>query len=210
MLKSIEEFASYVHKKTGNLYTRHVCNTCFREQNNLYKKSIKPKVCLVCNETKLHTEFYNLKSLHPNDKRHNICKVCTRKYESEKRKKKYNKREENGEPVHWRPNTYNSPEQKDLAFELMTSLGFIFNEETGRWHKEGFKNPDGTFVRIQEKKRLEKERKLNEIKDMDIWNKITYLREQGFTLHQISDEIGINHTAVYKFLYNGKKVKLRN
>lgn len=52
MLKSMEEFASYVHIKTGNLYTRHVCKVCFCQQTKDYKLSIKPRTCTECNETK--------------------------------------------------------------------------------------------------------------------------------------------------------------
>jgi hypothetical protein len=211
MLKSIEEFASYVHKHTGNLYTRYVCKVCFRAGNVAYKKSVQPRVCLECNEKKAHTEFPNYKSLGVNDRRRKVCKVCTTKYEKEKyRNKRLLNNEEKGEPVHWRPNTYISTEQKDLAFELMEALGFTFQPDTGIWFKEGLKNEDGTFVGIEEKKRLEKERKLKEIEDLDVWSKVTYLREAGTTINQISIDTGVNVTAVQKFLQYGKKVQLRN
>ena len=209
MLKSIENFSSYIHKKTGNLYTRHICNTCFRMQNNEYKKSTRPRTCIECNETKPVSEFYNLKSLGPKDKRHNICKVCTRAYEKTKQKK-YRNKEDKGEVVLNKPNTYISEQQKEDGFQLMEALGFTFNEENGKWFKDGFKNPDGTFVRLEEKKRLEKERRLKEIEELDVWSKIRYLREQGYSVNQISNDIGVNSTAVFKFLYYGKEVKLRN
>ena len=210
-MKSIEEFASYVHKHTGNLYTRHICKVCFRAGNVAYKQSIKPKVCLECNKKKAHTEFPNYKSLGPNDRRRKVCKVCTTKYEQEKyRNKRSLNNEERGEPVHWRPNTYISTEQKDLAFELMEALGFTFQPDTGIWHKEGLKNEDGTFVRIEEKKRLQQERRLKEIEELDVWSKVTYLRERGFSINQISIDTGVNKTALHKFLHYGKKVELRS
>jgi hypothetical protein len=205
-MKSIEEFASYIHIKTGNLYTRYVCKVCFRAGNAEYKKLTKPKVCLECNEKKAHTEFPNYKSLGPNDRRRKVCKICT----TAKEKLKYFKRKNNGEVVPVRPNTYTSNSQKDLAFELMEALGFTFEPDTGRWSKEGFKNEDGTFVRIQEKKRLEEERLLKEVEEMDVWSKMRYLREIGYSLNKISEVIGVNHTAVYKFFHDGKKVKFRN
>jgi hypothetical protein len=206
MLKSIEEFASYIHKKTGNLYTRHICKVCFRAGNVAYKKSVQPRVCLECNEKKAHTEFPNYKSLGPNDRRKKVCKVCT----SRKEKSKYVKRINKGEVVFDKPNTYISPQQKDLAFEVMEALGFTFVEDTGRWHKEGFKNPDGTFVPIIEKKRLQRERRLQEIEHLDVWSKVIYLREKGITINQISIDTGVNKTALYKFTKYGKKVELRN
>lgn len=209
MLKSIEEFASYVHKKTGNLYTRHICKECFNEGTRAYKKSIKPRECIECNEIKLGKDFPNYKSLTPNDKRHKICKKCTARLYREKGINR--KREENGETVHWRPNTYNSEQQRQDGFQLMEALGFTFVPETGRWHKEGFKNPDGTFVRIEEKKRLQKERVLKEVEELDVWSKMRYLREvKGYSLNKIAEEIGVNHTAIYKFFQNGQKVKLRD
>lgn len=209
MLKSIEDFASYVHKHTGNLYTRHICKVCFRAGNIAYKKSIRPRLCIECSEKKLGKEFPNYKSLGPNDKRRQICKVCTSRLEKEKGR--HRKKEDKGEPVHWKPNTYNSEQQKQDGFQLMEALGFTFVPETGRWHKEGFKNPDGTFVKIEEKKRLEKERTLKEVEELDVWSKMRYLREvKGFSLNKISEEIGVNHTAIYKFFHYGKKVKFRD
>lgn len=207
MLKLIEEFASYIHKKTGNLYTRHVCNECFRTQHQEYKKSIKPKLCIECNEVKKVKDFPNYKSLGPGDKRRNICKVCTCAYE--KSKYKY-KKEDRGEPVLNLPNTYRNEQQRKDGHELMTALGFTFNEETGIWSKEGFKNPDGTFVRIEEKKRLKKEMRLKEVEELDVWSKIRYLREKGHSINQISIDIGVNYTAVHKFLQYGKEIKIRN
>jgi len=206
MLKSIEEFASYIHIKTGNLYTRYVCKVCFRAHNAAYKKLVKPRVCLECDETKPYNEFPNYKSLGPNDRRRKVCKVCT----TAKEKLKYVKRINNGEVVPVRPNTYTSPAQKDLAFELMEALGFTFSPDTGRWSKEGFKNPDGTFVGIIENKRLQQERRLKEIEHLDVWSKVEYLKEKGISLKQISIDTGVNHTALYKFFQYGKKVQLRN
>ena len=205
-MKSIEEFASYIHKKNGNLYTRHICKVCFRAANVAYKKLVKPRVCLECDETKPYNEFPNYKSLGPNDRRKKVCKICT----TAKEKLKYVKRINKGEVVPIKPNVYISPQQKDLAFELMEALGFTFSPDTGRWSKEGFKNEDGTFVGIIEKKRLQQERRLKEIEHLDVWEKIIYLKEQRITINQISIDTGVNKTALYKFFQYGKKVQLRN
>ena len=206
-MKSIEEFASYIHKKTNNLYTRHICLECFRKQTNDYKKSMKPRVCLRCNRKKEANYFPNYKSIPSHYKQANICLLCT----AELSRIKYgNRRENKGEIVPTKPNTYISEQQRKDGFELMEALGFTFSPETGRWSKEGFKNEDGTFVRIEEKKRLEKERIQKEIEELNIWNKIRYLREQGNSINDISTITGINRTAVQKFLQNGKEIKLRN
>lgn len=211
-LKSIENFGSYVYKRTGKTYTRHICFTCFNNQTKEYKKTIKPRTCIICFETKQVRDFPNYKSIGPNDKRRQKCKVCISAEENQKQKKYnlYTKREENGEPVLTKPNTYRTEQQRIDGFELMQVLGFTFNEENGIWFKEGLKTPDGTFIQIEEKKRLQKEKILKEVEELDIWSKIRYLRDNGYSLHQISIETGINHTAIHKFLHYGKEVKLRN
>ena len=164
-------------------------------------------MCIVCSELKLLTEFYNYKSLGANDKRRQICGVCTATIE---RERKGNRREGKGDIVPTQPNTYNTQEQKDLTFEVMEALGFTFQPDAGIWIKEGFRNQDGTFYQIEEKKRLEKERKLKEIEELDIWNKIRYLREQNNSINEISRLTGINYSAVHKFLQYGKEIKFRN
>jgi hypothetical protein len=208
MLKSIEQFGSYVHKKNNKLYTRNVCNTCFYKANREYKKLVKPRVCLECDEKKVYTEFPNYKSIGPTDRRRKVCKVCTSRIEKEKGK--YTKRIDKGEVVPVKPNVYISPQQKDLAFELMEVLGFTFSPDTGRWSKEGFKNEDGTFVPIIEKKRSDREKRLKEIEHLDVWDKVIYLKERSFTINQISIDTGVNKTALYKFFHYGQKVQLRN
>jgi hypothetical protein len=168
---------------------------------------MKPRVCLRCNRKKEANYFPNYKSIPSHYKQANICLLCT----AELSRIKYgNRRENKGEIVPTKPNTYISEQQRKDGFELMEALGFTFSPETGRWSKEGFKNEDGTFVRIEEKKRLEKERIQKEIEELNIWNKIRYLREQGNSINDISTITGINRTAVQKFLYNGKEIKLRN
>ena len=208
MLKSIENFASYVHIKTGNLYTRHVCSECYAKQRAEYKKSMKPRTCTECNETKQVRDFPNYKSLGPNDKRHNICKKCTSKLEKQRNGYKYNKRELNGEPVLDKPNTYRTEQQRIDGFELMEALGFTFNEENGIWFKEGLKTPDGKFVGIQERKRLKIEALKKEVEELDIWSKIRYLREKdNLSINKIADISGLGRNAIFNFLKNGKKLK---
>lgn len=207
-MKSIENFASYVHKKTGNLYTRHICKECFNTQHQEYKKSIKPRTCIECNEIKLVRDFPRFKTLGPNDKRRNICKKCTSALEKQKRSYIYNKRELNGEPVLLKPNTYRTEQQRKDGFELMEALGFTFNPDNGKWFKEGFKNPDGTFVRIEEKKRLKIEALKKEVEELDIWSKIRHLREHdNLSVNKIAELVGLNHNAVFNFLRDGKKLK---
>lgn len=166
------------------------------------------RVCIHCNEEKELINFPNYASFSANDRRRKICKPCASILE--KQKGKYTKRINKGEVVLVRPNTYISEQQRIDGFQLMEALGFTFVPETGRWHKEGFKNPDGTFVGIIENKRLHQERRLKEIEDLDIWSKIIYLREQGITVNQISLDTGVNKTALYKFFHHGKKVQFRN
>lgn len=204
MIKELEEFASYIHKHTGNLYTRHVCNDCYRKQNNQYKKYIRTRVCLQCGEKKEGKLFPKYKCIPIHYKQSNICLRCTSELS---RIKHGNKRKEKGEVVPVKPNTYNSQEQKELAFELMTSLGFTFNEENGKWFKEGFKTPDGKFVRIEEKKRRIIEKKEEETKEMNIWERIKYLRSKDTSINDIAKITGLSYTSVHKFLRYGKETK---
>lgn len=200
------DFQTYFHS-TQNVYrTRKQCTVCFNEGKKLLRIKNKSKMCIVCEQVKLLVDFYNYKSLVPNDKRRKICRICTATIE---RERKGNRREAKGEVVPEKPNTYNSEEQKNLSFELMQALGFTFQPDTGIWTKEGFRNEDGTFYRIEEKKRIEREKRLEEVKEMSIWEKIRYLREEGFSIIKISEFTGINYTAVHKFLQYGKEIKFR-
>jgi hypothetical protein len=202
------EYQTYFHS-TQNVYrTRRQCTQCFNEAKKQYHLKKNGRQCIVCEDFKYEIDFPNFKSLGPNDKRRKVCKICTSRIEREKGK--HTKREENGERVHWKPNTYNSTEQKELAFEVMTVLGFTFDENTGRWHKDGFKNTDGTFFRIEEKKRLERERILKEVEELDIWKKIRYLRDKDISINEISRITGVNYTAVHKFIQYGKEVNYRD
>jgi hypothetical protein len=202
------EFQTYYHSTQNINRTRKQCNLCFNEAKKQSRILKKMKICIKCGENKLKNEFYDLRSLTPNDKRRSICKVCTILYVKTKQKKYRGTKEERGEPVLNKPNTYRNQEQKEDGFAIMEALGFTFVEETGRWHKEGFRNPDGTFVRIEERNRLIDEKNAKETKDMNIWESITYLREKDTSIAEISRITNLNYNTVHKYIAYKKKTTL--
>ena len=202
------EYQTYYHSSQGVYRTRRQCTQCYYDVKKLYRLKVMGRACIVCEEIKYEIDFPNYKSLGPTDRRRKVCKVCTSRIHKEKGI--YTKRINKGEVVLNRPNTYISEQQRIDGFQLMEALGFTFVEQTGRWHKEGFKNPDGTFFRIEEKKRIEKEKRLKQIEQLDVWEKVIYLLGQGHSINQISEDTGVNKTALYKFTKYGQKVQFRN
>ena len=48
------------------------------------------------------------------------------------------------------PGTYVSKTQMDNTFEILTSLKWKYNSINGIWYKEGIRNPDGSFVHLND------------------------------------------------------------
>ena len=206
--------------------TRKICKSCFNEQKRLYRESIKSKkiiqpvedmtpiepilpppidysnnpdykCCKECKEFKTHDSFHFFNK--ERGKTFNTCKDCERKidqlyYQQVK--------EENGgsKMVGAKPNSYFDEYQRKNTFELMTLLGYLYNEEFGIWTKEGVKSikdgkPHFHFLRFT-KKRNGNTGKITQLQK----EKILEYRNKGFSMGQISRKTGISDSSVCKII----------
>lgn len=157
----------------------------------LLKKIIPTeKYCKFCGEYKPIEEFQA-------KKRSTICKDCLREERREVQKKYVE--ETGGDRILLYPGQYTNEFQKTLTFEVLTSIGWSFNEENRTWYKLPIKLPDGTFPDIPESKRSVK-RKPSKCKlSPELIKQIRDLTSQGYTPKEIELMTGISDTSVYKY-----------
>jgi hypothetical protein len=127
-----------------------VCLTCTKEQCRNYKRKVKEKkieiptkFCTTCKKDIPLTGYYD-NYIHPASR---PCISCVRKYHEQR---KYEKIMSEGgtERVSQQPNTYLDEFQKAQTFLVLERLGYVFNEDTGIWSKEGVKDKFGTWLNI--------------------------------------------------------------
>lgn len=201
--------------------TRKVCRTCFNEQKKEYRKSIiskkisQPvedltpiitivdysnnpdyKSCKECNEYKPLEMFHFFNK--EKGLTFNTCKDCEREND-----RIYNERikEENGgsKMVGLKPNTYFDEYQKKNTFEVMTLMGYLFNEEFGIWTKEGVKTiKDGKpyfhFLKYHKKG------KKGGIITQTQKEKVIEYNGKGFSKKRISRIMNISENSIYKII----------
>ncbi len=198
---------------------RKYCMTCFKEQKRLWRESIKElKItqpvstepatidystnpdyifCEKCSQYKHTDDWYmhkrgNSKKLY----RSTFCKVCSAsKYKEDYYKKKGGR---SSEFVYSKPNIYADELQKELTFEVLTLLGYIYNEEIGIWLKPGIKelNVNGKLFFPKVKKRKRKNETLTH-KDCELIHK--YYKE-GYNVHQVAKLVKRHPSTVWKRL----------
>lgn len=96
------------------------------------------KLCKKCGEVKQIEEFYN-RDKNNNAKKQCYCKECT--IENVRQKRLLEKEDE----VLPNPNEYVSDEQKYDTIEVLTVLGWLWNDKLKLWYKPGIKNENGTW-----------------------------------------------------------------
>lgn len=161
--KELDDFYTYTRtlgvgkKGNGRLYRRKVCFNCFNEQTKTYKLKkkmerttlilieIPTKYCSGCSVDLPLDSFY---------KNQNHCKDCQSDYDKKYRLsirgrlkqigaiERRRDRGENGYGliVNTAPGYYANERAKRDTFWAMTTLGWIYNQDTGIWAKEGIKN----------------------------------------------------------------------
>jgi len=226
--KEEKYFQTYWHSSQNKYRTRKECTECLykkRKENKLNRIStpteiVQPVVpesqsdpipniiieqedtsadfsteemylCKVCMEEKPIYDYY----LHKGKLVELVCKVC----ELEKNRaarQEYLKENCGSEFVWSEVNKYADEYQKECTFNLMQQLGYLYDEETGIWTKPGWKEiKDGQphFPHITHKrgrKRLTQEDKDN----------IKRLYEKGYSVDDISIEMRISDTSVYRYV----------
>ena len=220
--KPIEQYDSYFHSTQNKQRTRKYCKDCYREQKRKYRESIKeviitqpvlpeqptidnstnPDYCLcnMCQQYVHNDNWYWSKRSKTRSTltRSAYCKKCTgEKYGREYKQKL---REKGGsEYVHAKPNVYADDAQKELVFEVMTSFGYIYNQEFGVWTKPDVKELiDGkiVFPMVKPHKRTRESLTPEQI------DKIHQYHNEGINFMKIARLIDRHPSTVYKRLQN--------
>ncbi len=219
--KEEKYFQTYWHSSQNKFRTRKECTECLykkRKESKLNRLStpteiVQPVVpesqsepipdistdffneetylCKVCMEYKNINQFYQ-RFGKPIE---SVCKSC----ELEKNRatrQEYIKENCGSEFVWCDVGKYADEYQKECTFNILKELGYLYDEETGIWTKEGWKEiKDGQphFPKITHKrgrKRLTQEDKDN----------IRKLYEKGYSVDDISIEMRISDTSVYRYV----------
>ena len=157
-------------------------------------------LCQRCETYKHNDDWYwNRQGNSVKKYRSQYCKECsTSKYREEYSKKRSNKA---SEFVYAKPGVYADELQKELTFELLTLLGYIYNEEKGIWLKSGIKelNENGEVFFPNVKKQKKKKRKNVKLTDED-FESIHKLYKEGYNSNQIAKMLNQKSSTVYKRL----------
>lgn len=203
MEKDDNQFQKYYHSTQKAWRQRSVCTPCFYEQKKQYrelKKEMKstpiidPNLikCAQCNQYKSLDEYYIKNKVR--------CKRCILDNDRKRRAVKYVEKGGN-DRVPIKPNTYADNIQKENTFELMTALGYTFNEENGIWYKLPWKTPDGKFPLLGPTVKRSKMIKKTWVKRTDKeLERIADLKKLGWSDAKISKELNIPKISVYKWL----------
>ena len=207
------KFYTYWHSTQQKTRTRKICMDCTNEQKKEYRLNkkmlaqltINPdliyqnnpnyKKCTNCITWKTLDQYYQYKN-----KAFTKCMECERQ---QSRKEAKERLEENGGSLRIKvnPNEYVDEYQRKNVFELMTLLGYLFNEENGIWYKEPWKTKDGKFPLIKPPTR--KIVKTNIPKEVK--KKIIEYRLKNYTIGKISAVLNVSETSVWKICQNISK-----
>ena len=154
--KPEDQFEKYWHSTHQNFYRRRVCRDCISIQKKAYKAKVKEekrvksildaggKSCSKCNELKLPDEYYTNRT---------ICKVCVREAErikdEQEREQKRLEQIELGlstKRVPNKPGDYADELQKQSTYEILTMMGWSYNEEKNLFYKLPLKDDTGRWL----------------------------------------------------------------
>jgi hypothetical protein len=210
--KEDKNFQTYWHSSQNKFRTRKECTECLykkRKENKLNRISIPTEIvqpvvpesqpepinlnlyeCKICMEDKTLNEFY-LSNGKPVEL---VCKICEVE-RNRKARQEYLKENCGSEFVWSDVGKYADEYQKECTFNLLKQLGYLYDEETGIWTKEGWKEiKDGQphFPKITYKrgrKRITQQEK----------DKIKKLYAEGYTVDDISIQLRMSDTSVYRY-----------
>jgi hypothetical protein len=219
--KPESDYATYFHSTQNKMRRRKICRFCFNEQKRQYNQSIRNKkiiqpvedmtpiqpiidhstnpdykACKECNEYKPIDSFHYFNK--EKGLTFNTCKDCEKEND-----RIYNEqlKEQNGgsKMVGAKPNTYFDEYQKKNTFEVMTLLGYLYNEEYGIWTKLGVKTIEDGKPYFHFLKYYKKGNKGGMITQTER-DKILEYREKGFSFKRISIITKISPNSIYKII----------
>lgn len=210
--KEEKYFQTYWHSSQNKFRTRKECTECLykkRKESKLNRLSIPTEIvqpvvpesqpepinlnlyeCKICMEDKTLNEFY-LSNGKPVEL---VCKICEVE-RNRKARQEYLKENCGSEFVWSDVGKYADEYQKECTFNLLKQLGYLYDEETGIWTKEGWKEiKDGQphFPKITYKrgrKRITQQEK----------DKIKKLYAEGYSVDDISIQLRMSDTSVYRY-----------
>ena len=211
--KEDKNFQTYWHSSQNKFRTRKECTECLykkRKENKLNRISIPTEIvqpvvpesqpepinlnlyeCKICMEDKTLNEFY-LSNGKPVEL---VCKICEVE-RNRKARQEYLKENCGSEFVWAEVGKYADEYQKECTFNLLKQLGYLYDEETGIWTKPGWKEiKDGqphfpNIIFKRGRKRITQEDK----------NNMKRLYAQGYSVDDISIEMRISDTSVYRYV----------
>jgi len=156
----------------------------------LYGNDPNYRKCCSCSIWKTMDQYYK-------SKLNKIFYKCNECIKINRKEKKEIKIEEYGGSISFKtePNQYVDEHQRNSVFKIMLVMGYTFNEEKGIWFKEPWKTKDGEFTFIKSNKN----KKIITLEDTD---KIINLRKTKKTIVEISNELKISYTRIWKILKN--------
>lgn len=209
--KELNQFQTYWHSTQQKMRTRKQCKECYynlrlkrKDPEKYYQNNPDYHKCNTCNDWKLVKEFYT----GGNDKIYsNRCRVCTKEYEHNKRRQEL-EQSCGSEKIKTTPNQYMDEYQKKCTFNIMELFGYTFDEATGIWTKEGWKEiKDGKpyFPNI-DKTKVYKSKQIGVKITQEMIEEILTLRRLGYGYNKIAARLGISDTSVFKYVkrYEGK------
>lgn len=207
--KEENNFQKYWHSTQQKMRIRKQCTECLyrirlkrKNPDKYFQDNPNYHKCITCSQWKIiETEFY-----HRNGKPYlNRCKVCELNIERTKRKE-YLLENCGSDRVPPKPNEYTDEYQKACTFELLETLGYLYDTTTGIWIKPGYKEIKNGKPFFPTVKGIPKQR--NKIAPTK-FEKIVILREQGYSYEKIAEELNISDTSVYKYMKKWKNNQLK-
>lgn len=200
-----DEYYSYWHSTQQKYRTRLVCGVCTREQSRQYKLNRKNKSaaveevptqrCPQCKKDVPLTGYYKSTI----NRKGSYCAACLRKNQNERNYKKVMS-EGGSERIPTKPNIYVDEFQKAQTFMVLERLGWIFNEDTGIWSKEGVKTKDNVWLNIIPQPRTKRRPSgILTKKKHGVHNYIPEIikqKEQGLTYYELADIYCCSHTTI--------------
>ena len=158
--KPIEEYFKETRKDNGRTYIKKYCLDCFRKQARDWKARNKTKIktqrreknildaggkiCIKCNNAKHKEEYYANRTK---------CKECVREEERLKdaleRNERIKKQVEDGistKRVPNKPGDFADELQKQSTIQILTAIGWSYNEQNGIFYKLPLKDYTGRWL----------------------------------------------------------------
>lgn len=170
------------------------------------------KRCSKCKVVKPIEEFYNNKR-SKSDGKCADCKECSKNKSKKRYLNEYFEKDHRTLP---NPNEYINKFEKELVFDILKALGWIFNEKNGIWYKPGgWKDKDGNWKfpkrnkrcdekEIEEKKKIEyitprkignREKLKQQISKIDKTKPRTSTKVKNSFSDEIEDEIRLKYSS---------------